>query len=202
MPTILKRLRPAQARRAFATLQGVTTGTLSDLASVAASGEIDRWYEEFDRTLFDGHTGSWRLGRALAGDDDGESEDDRIRGRAITDLQDEYLLRFRDDLENGRYLDEEGNFLEAQVRARSKMYAKALRGTANESWTENGSDDELYYWKLGATEEHCGDCPELASLSPYEKGTLFTWPGKGQTACLTNCTCHLETESGIRGFMP
>lgn len=177
-------------------IQKVTTRFLN--------GKIDanKWYEQVDSVLHDGHAGAWALGRQRAGDASARGKDDDLAGRAAADHQDQFLLRFRDDLadpSSGLY-DADGNLREGAVRARANLYVGAIRGTANQAFVETGPDDVEYDWKLGGTEQHCEECPQIAALSPYRKDTLFAHPGDGSTPCLGNCDCHLERSDGVTGF--
>lgn len=57
----------------------------------------------------------------------------------------------------------------------------------------NGAGDnvEIHWIMSEAVEEHCEDCPVLAS-KVYTWKTLPTTPRAGDTACLFNCKCELE----------
>jgi hypothetical protein len=177
-------------------LQRVTDGL------VARDLPPSEWLNDFNRALRTGHTDSWRVGR-LWGRDPGQLLDtDILNGRRIADQESNFLLGFLEDIEGGRYTDDDGNLNAAAIKARSRLYAGALRGTAYEGWTEEGYDGEEYDWILGPTESHCSDCPQLASLGPYQKETLFVWPGRG-TECLGNCDCTLVRRSdGMTGPRP
>jgi hypothetical protein len=71
----------------------------------------------------------------------------------------------------------------------------------------NGAGENVEIsWVLGTVEEHCHDCPVLASKT-YTWQTLPTTPGAGDTECLFNCACHLEfhkrqSGTGTQGGLP
>lgn len=212
MPALRK--APPKEPRVELLVQATTPGNLGDLLRAGwldaqdliralAGKEIttQEWYFAFGDLLGDIHAGSWRIGRHRAGDrSPGDAFDDLI-GRAKLDAETEWLQRFLGDLESGRYLDDAGELREAAVRQRSKLYVLKARSTANEAFVETGDDFEEYDWVLGAVEEHCSDCPELAAMSPWTKGTAVTHPGMGETPCLGNCQCHwVRVSDGLVGF--
>lgn len=207
-PTLVK-AAPAWSRAPrqsdYAALQASTADDLARLASSLASETIGstEWYLRFANILLERHADAWVLGRRLAGDSSPYDVVDELVGRAKADQENEWLMRFLGDVESGRYRDDDGRLMEAQVAARSRMYSGKLRGTANEAFVEASPADEEFEWRLGGVEAHCSDCPELAAMSPWRKDELGTWPGDAGTPCLTNCKCRLVRESdGLSGFHP
>lgn len=93
-----------------------------------------------------------------------------------------------------RYFDEDGVIRLDQVLGRMRMYEGKLRGTQGEGVLDGGPLDTLWKWKLGGSEEHCEDCPFLASLVAVTKAEWYTTPGSCDTLCLFNCTCKLVAE--------
>lgn len=154
----------------------------------------DDWADFFKAILFNGHTQAAMMGRRLAGDEWPMLEDDRIRGLAAADADDNFLNRFLGDIKTGRYTDDEGALKQAQVMNRGGLYLKKMRVTASEAFVDAGEPDEEYIWKLGLN-DHCADCPRLAALSPFTPDTLFAHPGDGDTECLSNCNCVLVRAS-------
>ncbi len=81
----------------------------------------------------------------------------------------------------------------AQIRARANMYINSARESferANaRAMKAVNKTEEL--WVLGEA-EHCEDCVALAAMGWVPIGAHGTYPGAGETACLTNCQCHLE----------
>jgi hypothetical protein len=152
--------------------------------------------------LKDGHEEAWRLGRRKAGDLTHHTVDDFLIGREKADAQNVFLRRFLDDLENDDWSkNPDGSWRSDRIRARANLYNGAMRGTANEGFVEACDDDEEFDWVLGGNENHCNECPYLATLNPWTKDTLFTKPGSGDTPCLGNCKCHLMRHSdGEIGF--
>jgi hypothetical protein len=106
-----------------------------------------------------------------------------------------------------RYLDrmarevEAGNLTEGQVRTRVRMYINSSREAYERGQrvaaAEAGLDEVRWVWNPEA--EHCEDCEALNGTGwlstkpwPYKNGGRNMFPGSGDTACLTNCRCHLE----------
>lgn len=168
-------------------------------------GELDarQWGDEFFVPVSKGHILSWLLGRQRGGALSALDEFDVEAALSIADAQGEFLLGFIDDLDNGRYTLDDGSINEAAVRARANLYVGAMRGTANEAFVESGGAEELYDWILGLNENHCEDCPLIASRSPYTRDANVGHPGGGETDCLGNCLCVWRRRSdGRTGFAP
>lgn len=179
-------------------------GSLSNLVERLAKGELsnDAFGLLFVGALDDGHSGSWVRGKARALRDPLTSLDslDYRRIRDIHDLEQDFLAGFLDDLDAGRYTKPDGSLDSGAIGRRAQMYGLRLRGTANEAFVETSPADDQFKWVLGVS-EHCSTCLELASLSPFSKDELWTFPGAGDTECVTHCNCHLErVRDGLRGF--
>lgn len=204
LPAGLVGKRPTQAE-----FEGVLKRHRNDLQSLILQLNngvlnIAEFGDEFYKLLLEGHGNTWALGRQRAGDLSGIGDDDFLIARGIADGQSEFLNDFLNALEtNPRYRYEDGTFNLRIISNRSDMYVSRMRATASEAFVEASDSDEEFNWVLGAVEEHCGDCPELASISPWTADTLFTHPGEGDTPCLTNCKCHLvRIGDGITSFKP
>ena len=204
LPSGLVRKRPTQAE-----FEKVLRGHRTQLQSLILqlnSGvlNIAEFGDEFYKLLLEGHADSWALGRQRAGDLTQSGPDDLLIARGIADGQSEFLNDFLNSLENdARYRYEDGTFNLKIVTNRSDMYVSRMRATASEAFVEASDSGDEFNWVLGDVEEHCGDCPELASISPWTADTLFTHPGAGDTPCLTNCKCHLVRLSDeITAFLP
>jgi hypothetical protein len=74
---------------------------------------------------------------------------------------------------------------------RATYYADSGRAQFFNGMVMGSGDNVEIHWVLGVVEEHCGDCPILASKT-YTWKTLPTTPCAGGTECLFNCKCHLE----------
>lgn len=174
---------------------------LDALAKQLASGEIDarEWADSFDKVLFDGHTRAWAMGRQRAGDLRDLTQEDVWAGLAAKDGEAPFLQSFMQDIAGGRYTDEEGNLKLGAIRQRASLYVGKMRGSASEAWVKAGPQDEAITWVMLAI-EHCRDCPEMASLNPWEPGDLWAYPGSGDTECLGNCKCILRRASGAESF--
>lgn len=98
-----------------------------------------------------------------------------------------------------RYLDgfyaeiRAGDLTEAQIAARSRMYVNSAREAYERGHRRaiRGTRSEVR-WNLGSTEEHCGDCLDLAARGWMDIDDLDIYPGGGSTQCLTNCDCNLS----------
>lgn len=172
-----------------------------------AAGDInpDQWADRFDSVLMVGHSRAWHLGRKLAGDLRDFNEDDRLAGLAAKDADAEYLRNFLDAIKSGdaRYIDDQGRLRPDAVMNRANLYIGKMRGTSAEAFVAACDDAEQFDWVLGANEHHCEDCPRIARLSPFDKSTLWTYPGKGDTECLGRCLCHVRRRSDrLSAFKP
>lgn len=181
--------------------------TLTELAERLAQGALmpREWAEEVYRELLRSHAGSWMLGRLRIGEEGAFGLLDALRGRERADAEGEFLLGFLRQIEDGKYTDEDGNIDAARVARRSGWYTGRYRGTANEAMREHAPEEAECWWRLGAVEEHCADCPVLTVLSPFTKDTLFQVPGDNETPCKFNCKCHLEwvlDGAPLNGFKP
>lgn len=133
------------------------------------------------------------------------TDDDTAEAVAVMAEQAEYLTEFFRAIEEGRYTEPAtednpaGVDIEGMMR-RMGLYVRRAIGSANRAWVDGLPRDAEIYWRLGETEMHCSDCPELARNSPYTKATLPTVPGSGATQCFVNCLCHLETADGDEGI--
>lgn len=161
-----------------------------------ASGAIDdqEWYELMDALLMEGHANSHWIGRTFGSGDFTDFTDfDASIGRAIADVDADYLIAFADDLASGRYLDEGGNLQKKLIQSRLRLYVQKFRGTANDAALGQLEDEQEVYWRLGGAEKHCEDCPYLASeWNPIPKKFMYASPGSCDTECLGNCLCYVE----------
>ncbi|MCC7229263.1 MAG: hypothetical protein IT203_02650 [Fimbriimonadaceae bacterium] len=172
-----------------------------------AGGQLnpDQWADRFDSILLAGHSRAWHLGRKLAGDLRDFNDDDRLMGLAAKDGDAEYLRSFLEAIKAGdaRYVDESGRLRPDAIMNRANLYLGKMRGTSAEAFVAASDDAEQFDWVLGANERHCEDCPRIARLSPFEKSTMFTYPGSGDTECLGNCLCYVRRRSDrLTAFKP
>jgi hypothetical protein len=166
--------------------------------------------------LTDAHSQSAYLGRALAGATGAFGEADQLFGSTIMAEQESFLQKFLADIEDGRYTLADGTLDRSAINRRAQLYVNRIYGTANESWVvtqpefvrevgPNGEElivEVTYTWSLGAAEQHCPECPQIAGDSPYTAEQLKSigYPGSANTSCLTNCRCSLTTSTGSQGF--
>ena len=171
---------------------GTATGRL-------VGGQLSQrqWVEAIHDSLIDGHGLSWSIGRQRAGDMAAFGIDDQLIGLQAADNEQPWLQAFADDVADGRYTLDDGTLNAKAINNRLRLYAGKLRGTANEAFVEASDDGEEFEWVLGLC-EHCDDCPDIASMSPYTKEANLGYPGDGGTACLGNCQCHLVRASDGR----
>jgi len=81
---------------------------------------------------------------------------------------------------------------------RAGYYADSGKAQFYNGMVNGAGENVVIHWVLGTVEEHCGDCPVLATKT-YTWQTLPTTPGAGDTECLFNCACHLEIEKRESG---
>jgi len=158
-----------------------------------------------NEVLQDAHGDAWSLGRRRAGVDGARNDDDDFLGRGIADQEmSDFFGDFIDRVAEGdpRYVDADGNLRLSNINARLDMYAHRMRGTANESFVLNSPRLSTFIWRLGDA-EHCDDCIAMAADSPYTADNLWTYPGAGETECLTHCKCVVvRWQDGVTGFRP
>jgi len=161
---------------------------------------IAGWYDGFSTNVRNGHTESYFLGRRLGGDLSELGAFDAMAGRRAADLQSDFILKFRDDLETGRYIDEEGNFKLTNIELRSNQYVMRMRATSSEAFVDTSEDDEQFELVLGPV-ENCPDCISFANDSPWSASEIYYHPGDGSTQCKVNCHCEwLRIRDGVSGF--
>lgn len=194
--------RPSQGN--FNAMLNARQSDLNALIEQLGKGEITprEWADAFDEVLLNGHTQAWAMGRQRAGDLYPLKPSDQMIGLAAKDGEAPFLQGFMDDISNGRYIDDEGNWKLGQIKQRASLYVGKMRGTASEAWAKAAPLDERVYWVMLAM-EHCTDCPEMAALTASKEFTaseLWAYPGSGDTQCLGNCRCVLRLASGAESF--
>jgi hypothetical protein len=103
---------------------------------------------------------------------------------------------------DARYFDAEAReWRMDQVARRAGMYTPKAESSASWGWVDNHEARQQFNWILGAG-DHCEDCPILAGMSPFYRETMFTMPREGQTPCMGNCKCRVETVQGVASFDP
>jgi len=158
-----------------------------------------------EASILGAHTRAAGLGRILAQNVPEltlEGKDEAFGHLTLAD-QSGYLRGLADDVVTGRYTTPENSVAPA-LKSRALLYARRLRGTADEAWVSEFPDDTRFLWLLGyGVEQHCEVCPMYASRSviePYTKHDLPPPPGSGKTPCKVNCDCRLRTVGGKSGF--
>ena len=185
------------------------------------SGEVTpaQFGAHAEQILTDAYTTAAATGRAAAGDPSPVDEHDRALAAGIMATERKYLKGFVKDIAGGKYGDvgqvahtteDEAHFEDFapdgvdadEIRRRAGMYMGRVVGAANEAWVLASPEGSTFEWILGANEDHCSMCPELAAGGPYTADTLPTVPGANETPCLFNCKCHLRRDDGAVSFTP
>lgn len=157
---------------------------------------VNELESRFELVLFDGHSRASVIGRNISGDLTPMTGEDRLLASIVLDKDKQYLNKFMNDIREGRYTLEDGVINTIPINQRATMYAAKMRGTMHESFVGASRNGSLFDWILIA-EDNCDDCPRIAASSPYTKSTLPTFPGAGQTQCVTNCKCVLMRDDGV-----
>lgn len=152
--------------------------------------------------LADGHADAIAFGRHRAGDKKPKNQDDLFLARGKADNENHWLKKFEQDINDGKYTNEDGTLNGRRIKWRASLYSKKLRGSANEAFVNSSDPDDLFEWHLSPA-EHCPDCLDFAKYSPYYPIELPSYPGDGDTACLVNCKCFLvRKRDGKQGVLP
>ena len=117
----------------------------------------------------------------------------------ISKARREELRFFRNFLRDIR--DPNHNPIRHPYLARATYYAESGKAQFYNGMVAGAGDELEISWVMGEPEEHCADCPVLAS-SVYTWSTLPTTPGAGDTECIFNCYCHLEFQPRKVGPLP
>ncbi len=165
------------------TLQTATYDTLDNLTRNLYQGRITvaQWQIGVASELKDAH-----LAQSMFAVGGRNNMTQANFGRVGGVLADEYryLTRFANQIANG-------DISEAQALARIRQYGNATQQSYYREYANATPNNEQIYWRLSPA-EHCPDCLDLASNSPYKPADLPTVPGAGQTRCRGNCKCTLE----------
>lgn len=97
----------------------------------------------------------------------------------------DYWKKFVADLEKGK--------TKMDPKRRVEMYVQTLHTMYDTSRVLGSSATAIYHWETSPA-EHCTHCLYLAAKGPFIKGNLPTIPASGDTACKSNCKCHLRIE--------
>lgn len=155
-------------------------------ALLSRSVNVDDWYLLFKDELKHEYIRQYVAGRGglrvMTSEDWGS-----VGGSFAEQLR--YLEAWRSSLTDA----ELENLSLASLNQRAGMYINSSReaferGHLRAAFAADMTEER---WVLGAA-EHCDDCTELASRNWVSIGTLGTFPGAGETECLTNCKCHLD----------
>ena len=164
--------------------------------------DIEGLKSELTQTIRDTHKAQYTLGLQTGG---ATPTTDQVANftKTTTDVEQEFLLGFLQDIEDGRYNGDDGSLdLEGALRQRAGLYSLKTSSSASAGFIAAGSPDEEYDWQLGVA-EHCPDCLYIASLSPFDDSTAFTHPREGDTVCLGNCKCRwVRVSDGLSPFGP
>lgn len=194
-----RRLLPGTTTQAFRAVVADAESDVRALVGRLTAGELspDAWQAAMTETLAQAHAEAAYRGRVRAGDHAPFERDDERFGYLVAQEEQQYLWRFRQDIEAGRYGVEEPDT--AAIVRRVLLYTQRLYGTANEALALTADDEDVWHWE--AEPDPCPDCSRLAAHSPY-RGMPPTMPGQCETKCLVNCRCVVYSTSGLRGFEP
>ena len=175
----------------------------SDFASAfskykAGTFNADELQEALNQSIYDIHRAQYKLGYQTAG---GTPTDELLDAYAqiAVDGQQQFLLNFIGDVQDGRY-DKDGELnLDGALKTRSNLYAYNSSGSASFGFVEGSPDDSEFDWNT-TSGESCEDCIYLSELGPYVKETVFATPRSGDTVCLGECECELVRSDGRVGF--
>lgn len=178
----------------------------SDFASAfskykAGTFNADELQEALNQSIYDIHRAQYKLGYQTAG---GTPTDELLDAYAqiAVDGQQQFLLNFVGDVQDGRYNNEAGDLdLDGALKVRSDLYGTNSSGAASFGFVEGSPAEAEFDWDLTAG-ENCEDCVYLSELGPYVKETVFATPRSGDTVCLGNCRCRLVRSDGVEGFGP
>lgn len=158
---------------------------------VAGRTSIDQWADGMAQSIQDNHSSIFEAAKAEYGGGELSKEQLSWLHKEIAEEQ-KYLEGFRADIEAGGLVDTSPE----AIRARADLYAG--KGNTMYQAGKNAAfegQDVLIWWELGIPmTDHCQDCPDLAAGSPYTAETLPTFPGAGDTDCLSSCYCVLTYE--------
>lgn len=185
------------------------------LRMLAANGSVPNWADAMIQALLKYHTQAHYLGQAkwdqqmqfLAVNNatkvvhiGKQVINPRTYDTIIVPGEADYLAGFVRDLiaKDKKYFEEDGTIRLDNVLNRMRMYQGKMRGSEGIGVLEAGPVNELWKWELGGAEDHCEDCPFLASLVPVTRDEWFSTPGAGDTQCLFGCRCKfVAVKSGV-----
>jgi len=165
---------------------GEAANVLADMVTDGRLSPFD-WHERMRREIKDAYVQQYLLGRG------GRAQMTQADwGSVGGSISDQYRHLDR-KLDNFYSQVQAGEMTAGTVAARSNMYINSAREAYERGLKRRlrGSAYDEERWVLGDA-EHCDDCVALAARGWVPFGALPTVPGAGQTACLTNCQCHIE----------
>lgn len=151
--------------------------------------------------IADYHAQAAVMGRQAADVPGDLDKDDKAFGKLAAKSDAPYLRNLGKQVKAGFGKDDGDELDDDAIRSRMRLYAERLHATAHEAFVLGSPTDSAFIWHLGdVLTHHCGDCPVIAEGSPYTQETLPTYPGAGDTECLTLCKCWLERQDGVAPF--
>lgn len=110
---------------------------------------------------------------------------------ALLESKLDYLDGFATDLATGA-------ISEAQAAARAGLWSGLVHTAYQVGKVLALSDDAKaeIYWTAEGDEGTCAQCDDLAAGSPYRLDELPTYPGMGDTSCLSACRCSVDAPGG------
>lgn len=127
---------------------------------------------------------SFELGKKAVGNTQGLTDKDKKWLDKIRSSEYKYLDKFINDVISGK-----GSM---DYSKRMDMYIDGLHSVYDSGRVDGMPVDGTKVYWITTPAEHCPDCLELSSASPYSPETLPTTPKSGYTRCLSNCKCYLR----------
>lgn len=189
----VKRKTPPLKKLAFTTFAGFRKLIKQLAGNEITLGEFEARVEAL---LFESHARASVIGRNISGDLTPMTAEDRLLASLVVDGEKRFLNKFINDIRSGKYTLEDGALHVIPIERRAVLYTTKLRGTMHESFVNVSKTGSTFDWILIA-EDNCSDCPRIAAGSPYTAATLPTYPGNGETECITNCKCVLMRDDGV-----
>ena len=193
----------------LAALIGLAEATLDDLAVQLARGAItvDQFGSLMLTELADLHGRAARIGRVYAGIGLPKMGSlDSLMGNIAVADEGEFLSAFLGEIKDGKYnmpgpeAASPTVLNDKKISKRAQLYAKKLRGTANEAWMLIQPENARVNWRTNPRLEHCHasagllGCVDIERGNPWTPKTVPTVPGGCETTCLFNCGCELEID--------
>jgi hypothetical protein len=120
-----------------------------------------------------------------------------VSGSLLKDLRGKYTSIVTTDALAGPAAFKAVDALSETMSSRVGMYALTLWGVGHTGFAEEMKVAEVLLEWVVTSDNPCPDCPRLERAGPYgPDNPLPTFPGGGDTQCLSNCLCLLREYTG------